>query len=135
MFRVPSLRSARPAGRLAALALGLLLTAGCASAGTADGPFDDRSQADQIRIEVENHNFSDVTVWAVVQGARRSRLGTVRGKSDSVFTLPWDFSLPLALELDLVAGPRCTTEELTVDPGDSVQLQIQAAFLDTRGCR
>ena len=89
---------------------------------------------DQVRIEVENRNFNDVTVWAIAQGGQRTRLGTVRGKSDSVFTMPWEFSLPLRLELDLVAGPRCTTEELPVDPGDSLLLQVQPDFLATRAC-
>lgn len=135
MTRPPRPHTLRSTGRLLVLAAGLLLTAGCASSGTADGPFEDRTAPDQVRIEVENLNFADVTVWALAQGGQRTRLGTVRGKSDSVFTIPWEFSMPMALELDLVAGPRCTTEEITVDPGDSLQLQIQSAFLDTRGCR
>lgn len=130
MPRIRSALSVIPA-LLLALAVGA-----CASTGSTGGdPFSDAPGAEEIRIEIQNLNFADATVWALVQSGRRIRLGTVRGKSDSVFTLPWDFSLPLRMEIDLVAGGRCLTEELQVDPGDSLLLQIDPVLRESALCR
>lgn len=121
------------AATVAALTVGL---AACATASDPPpSPFSDAPGDREIRIEIQNLNFSDATVWAVVQSGRRIRLGTVRGKSDSIFTLPWEFSLPLSMDIDMLAGPRCRTEGLQVDPGDFIQLQIQPVFSETERCR
>ena len=114
------------------LALGL---SACASSQQAGEPsFSGAPPDDEIRVEVQNFNFADATIWALVQGGRRIRLGTVTGKTDSVFTLDWDFSLPLRMQIDLVAGGRCVTEELGVDPGDILLLQIQPVLRETDAC-
>ena len=89
----------------------------------------------EIRIHILNLNFQDATVWAMVRDGHRERLGTVSGKREAWFTMPWRFSQPLRLEFDLVAGPRCRTENITVDPGDVLDLQIAADFFRTEGCR
>lgn len=104
----------------------VLAAAACATGTpTAGNPYSqDAADRQEVRIEVQNRNFADATVWALVRDGRRQRLGVVTGKSDSVFTIPWSFSEPLRLQFDLVAGPRCTTENLPVDPGDSIELQI-----------
>lgn len=107
--------------------LGALLAASCATAGPSrsGSPFSgDARERQEIRIVVQNHNFSDATLWALVRGGRRRRLGVVTGKSDAVFTVPWSFSEPLRILFDMVAGPRCTTENLPTDPGDTIELQI-----------
>ena len=118
-----------------ALVLALGLSA-CATGQSADSPsFSGAPPEDQIRVEVQNFNFQDATIWAIVQSGRRIRLGMVTGKTDSVFTLDWDFSLPLRMEIDLVAGGRCMTERLDVDPGDILLLQIEPVLRDTSGCR
>jgi len=121
--------------RLSATLLLALALPGCATTSGGDTPFDGAPQDRQVRIEVQNLNFADATVWALVQRGQRIRLGTVGGKSDSVFTVPWEFSLPLQLEIDLVAGGRCTTRELQVDPGDSLLMQIEPVFGETDVCR
>ncbi len=88
-------------------------------------PFsEDLRERQEVRISIQNRNFSDVTLWTLVRDGRRQRLGTVTGKSDAVFTLPWRFSEPMRLEFDLLAGPRCVTDNLDVDPGDTLELQI-----------
>jgi hypothetical protein len=122
--------------RAALLILTLGLSA-CASPGGDAGPFrgEPAAGAEEIRIEIQNLNFADATVWARVQGGNRTRLGTVRGKSDSVFTMPWRFPLPLRLQVDLVGGGRCTTEDLMVDPGDSLLMQIQPVLANSDFCR
>jgi hypothetical protein len=111
---------------------------GCASstlASSGDDPFSQSTTAQQIQIKVVNLNFQDATIWALISGGRRQRLGIVSGKREAEFTLPWRFSEPLRLEFDLVAGPRCVTEDLTVDPGDLLELQIASDFYATPGCR
>jgi hypothetical protein len=107
---------------------------GCASASGGD-PFTEGAAEQQIQIKVINLNFQDATVWALIAGGRRQRLGIVSGKREAEFTVPWRFSQPLRMEFDLIAGPRCVTEELTVDPGDLLELQIATDFYSTPGCR
>ncbi len=114
--------------RRLALTGALLATAACASGGgpqRSGSPFgEDLRERNEVRIHIQNHNFSDATVWTLVRDGRRNRLGMVTGKTDAVFTVPWTFSEPLRIEFDLVAGPRCTTENLSVDPGDTLEMQI-----------
>lgn len=106
----------------------LLLTSACASSGPSKGsanPFrDDLVARGEVEIRIRNFNFADATVWAIAQEGRRERLGIVTGKTDAVFTLPWTFSEAMRMEFDLLAGVRCVTESMTVDPGDIVELQI-----------
>ena len=119
----------------AAAASTFLAAAGCASTGTASSPFSDAAPADdQIRIEVRNLNWNEARLYAVSTG-RRIRLGTVGGNQDAVYTLDWDFSLPLALEIQLVAGASCTTRQMQVDPGDLLELQIQSDSATRDFCR
>ena len=130
---VPRMRPFLP--RIAVLLLPLVMAA-CATGGKNSGnPFGRASGAQEIHVKVLNHNFYDATIWAVVRGARHSKLGVVVGKQDADFTMPWTFSEPLQLEIDLLTGNmRCRTDPLTVDPGDIVELQIGVDFGQTRGC-
>ena len=114
----------------------LLVTAGCVSSGrTVRGrqPFTD-VRASTVRVIVQNRNFSDARLYYSRRGARMA-LGVVGGKSDAEFVIDWDFPDVMQIEIDLLAGPRCVTEELPVDPGDILELQIASVFTDTRGCR
>jgi hypothetical protein len=114
-------------GKRTVLAGALLAMTACASGGprSSGTPFSqDLAERNEIKITIQNNNFSDATVWTLVRDGRRQRLGMVTGKSEAAFTLPWRFSEPLRLQFDLVAGPRCTTENLSVDPGDTLELQI-----------
>ena len=86
-----------------------------------------------VRLLVQNRNFSDVRLYAERRGARKT-LGTVTGKQDAEFTLDWPGQDPLQIVIDMVAGPRCTTAEMLVDPGDILELQIAVVFSDTT-CR
>ena len=122
-------------GRRIALS-GLLLLACCAPPSQLGAnPFADAQYGPQkISIHVRNLNFSDATLWAVSPAGRR-RLGVVAGKQDAVFSMPWSFPQRLQVEVDLLAGPRCMTESLDVDPGDLLDLQIEGDFARTAGCR
>jgi len=120
------------------LALGAIsVAAGCGGIGQQldPGPFE-RAQAGEQRvsIHVTNLNFSEATLWAVTRGGR-DRLGTVGGKGDAVYTLPWNIPQPLQIEIDLLAGPRCMTAPLEVDPGDQLDLQIELDLGRQPNCR
>ena len=116
-------RRARRAALLpAALALVTLAATACAGTTQSD-PFTDPGDR-SIRIDVTNLNFNDATLHAI-RGAERHRLGIVSGKGSASYTLGWPLSMPLRIEIDLLAGDACTTRALQVDPGDVIDLQIE----------
>ena len=106
-------------------------TAGCRS--IAPGLFGERRARPNIRIDVTNLNFQDATLHAL-RGGERHRLGTVTGKGSATYTLEWRTALPLQIEIDLLAGGRCTTRALTVDPGERIQLQIEVDIRRQMDC-
>lgn len=113
----------------------LLPLAGCSGAGRAPGTaFASEGRANSIRVYVTNRNFMDATVWAVSAGSRR-RLGIVTGKREGVFTVPWEFSTELWLEIDMLAGRRCVTESLPVNPGDDLEVIIDVDMNGSPMCR
>ncbi len=120
---------ARAVGGLGAAAL-LVTASACVSLGDgvrSSDPFATASaDRDEIVIEVRNFNFNDATVWTIRREGRDQKLGIVTGKSDKTFRIRWEVPQPLRLEFDLLASVRCVTDELTVDPGDILQLQISA---------
>lgn len=128
-----SLRRSWTRALLLTTVLGL---AACASGGRGGSPFSqDLAERGEIEIKVVNMNFNDATVWAVVSEGMRQRLGNVTGKREEVFTLPWTFSERLRIEFDLVAGPRCYSESLVVNPGDLLELQIASNVSTDPSCR
>ncbi|MBI4520966.1 MAG: hypothetical protein HY701_09010 [Gemmatimonadetes bacterium] len=118
-----SRRAASRSGSLVALAAVTLLAA-CLPFGRRDGLAGGGGR-DYIRIEIINNNFSDATLWAVAEGRNRERLGIVTGKRTQNFTMRWEVPRQLQIEIDLLAGERCLTEAMVVNPGDELQLQIQ----------
>ena len=100
------------------------LGAGCVRAGAADNPFRRGVDGERtIRIEVRNFNFADATVFAF-RGTERVRLGTVTGKTDEDFRVAWTLTQPLRIQIDLLAGGRCTTRPMNVSPGEVVEIQV-----------
>ncbi|HUF76348.1 MAG TPA: hypothetical protein VMM35_08720 [Longimicrobiales bacterium] len=98
-------------------------------------PFADGGGTRQdIRIQVRNNNFYDASLTAIGDTGRR-RLGTVGGNQSAVYTMPWSFTGGLRIEIDLLAGPTCTTEFITVSPGEDVRLEIMSDFDSTPACR
>jgi len=123
----------------ACLCLPLLLAAGgCGSTGRPLAGADPFAQggavAAEIRIVVRNMNFYDATITAMGDTGRR-RLGTVGGNQTTTFTTPWSFTGGLRLQIDLLAGPTCTTEMITVSPGDQLTIDIASDFNLTTYCR
>lgn len=116
----------------ALLALGAVaLVAACAAGPQSGGggPFSaGAAEPDDLRVRVENLNFNEARIWLVVRGGERRSLGRVAGKSDAEFVVRWELSRPASIEIDLVAGGRCSTEELQLAPGDAIDLQIPSRF-------
>lgn len=77
----------------------------------------------RIRVEVQNLNFNDATIYAV-RGGQEIRVGRLTGKTDERYNLSWAFTLPLQFRIDLVGGRRCSTIRIQVDPGDQLFVQI-----------
>lgn len=122
----------RPSACALMLALAL---AGCGSArSSADGPFSSTDRPNSVRIEVLNLNFQEARLYALRDNERLS-LGTVGGKQERTFTLPWNLHQDLRIEINLLAGPTCTTESLPVQPGDILELQISSVFSQSSFCR
>jgi hypothetical protein len=78
----------------------------------------------EVTLYVTNLSFSEATIYGVTTGTRHV-LGRVIGKKEAVFTMPLPFPTLMHLEIDLLAGPYCYTDRLTVDPGDELELIIQ----------
>jgi hypothetical protein len=114
-------------------ALLALSACGTTSSSTGD-PFGGPAGRNEVRILVQNTNFYDARIYAIVDGLRR-HLGTVGGKTDGVFTMPLAFSQDIRLQIDMLAGSDCTTDVIPVDPGDTLQLQILPNPLASELCR
>ena len=98
--------------------------AACSQRGASLGnPFPGAAGDESIRIHVTNLNFMDATLYAITPGSRE-KLGILTGKMEAIYTLPWKFSTELRIEIDLLAGKRCTTRAMPVDPGDDIELII-----------
>ena len=118
-------RRTRVASRMMATALLLsAASSGCAGRnGPADNPFDSDVAPSQVRIIVINNDFNDATLFALGDGVRR-RLGVITGKSEANYLIPWRLSGPMRIEISILASGSCTTGEMQVDPGDTLELQI-----------
>ena len=110
--------------------LGIVLSSsglGCGT--TARTPFIAQEDA-RLNIEVINHGFEDATLHVIAAG-QRIRLGTATGATTAEFMLPWDTSLEIHIEIDLLASGSCNTRSIWADPGDTILLEIQQGL---RGC-
>ena len=117
----------------AVLTFALLFSSACAAT-QAGNPFDAPAQGEStIRIEVQNLNFADATLFAR-RGSERIRMGVVTGKTDRTFDIPWTISYPLQVEINLLAGDRCITRPRSVEPGEVVLLQIRINMENDPDC-
>jgi hypothetical protein len=135
--RLPARTGSTPLGTRWFVFCALVLVAGACGTRTsypAQDPFSGAGTPQEVRLRVRNGNFYDATLTAISDTGRR-RLGTVGGNQSAVFTMPWSFTGGLRIEIDLLAGPSCTTDFITVSPGEDVQLEIMADFGSTPYCR
>ncbi len=94
----------------------------CSSAPRSEAQILDR----RVTVEVDNQSFSDMTIY-VVRG-QRIRLGSARGLTKTVFTIPPSVVGGVA-SLRFIADPIGTSrpsvsEEITITDGDSIGLTI-----------
>jgi len=107
-------------------ALGLLvlsLLQGCSAAQTASNPFDTRGPG-RVTLEVQNDNWQQVAL-RVDTRAGQIYLGRVQGETRETFVFTLDVAQEIAIQVDVLAGGRCLTRRMTVDPGDILELQIR----------
>ena len=88
---------------------------------------------DTIRVHVQNDNFMDARLHALGSGGRYL-LGVVTGRQQAILEIPWDFSGSLSIEIDLLAGSKCTTRTIDVNPGDTFDLRIESTLSKTSVC-
>jgi len=88
---------------------------------------------DTIRVHVQNDNFMDARLHALGSGGRYL-LGVVTGRQQAILEIPWDFSGSLRIEIDLLAGSKCTTRTIDVNPGDTFDLRIESTLSRTAVC-
>jgi hypothetical protein len=115
-------RLSSPAAALAVL----FLLAGCAGGGSQDNPFSGSAERKEIKLSITNLDFNQATVYAITSGSRQ-RVGRVMGKKEEEFIIPMYSTSDFYLEIDILAGPRCRTERVTVQPGDHLELTIQTS--------
>jgi len=122
-----------PASRRARWARGFLLIAtvllaGCASTG---GAFDEGGQLSNIQVTVENNNWSDITVYALLARGTRNRLGfltTSRTETFRINTERMGSDPRVFLVADAVGSSKVfRTEPLHVRSGDHIYWRIQEA--------
>ena len=80
-------------------------------------------RADRVTIQVLSQFNEDVIVHALTNAGAR-RLGEVARKAHAVFQLGMSRGAELRVRVEVLAGPRYTTNALSVQPGDRVELWI-----------
>jgi hypothetical protein len=99
----------------------MLLPLAGACAGSVPNPFS-RERDRTVRLQVENRNWSDMTISVVRSGAR-ARLGDVTASQTRTFTLPPDLAsagLGLAFEADPLGSARVhRSPQISVSGGET----------------
>lgn len=137
----PANRPSLPRGILPVFLVAISVTAlsACASRNDTPSPFDgpiadqQRGADEPIRVEVQNLNFNDVTVWAIRQG-QRIRLGRVTGKTDETFRTDWNPAIPISFMIDVTGGRTCRTGQVGVDQNARIWVSVPSN-VGAQACR
>ena len=122
--RAASSLTTAPKVSLAAVVLVIFLAA-CATASPRNDPFGRGANgAVSIRLDVENRNFYDATIYVMQDQGPARRVGDVGGNGKRSFQVPWEFAAAMSFRIDLLAGGSCTTPPVVVSPGEILGLQI-----------
>ncbi len=78
---------------------------------------------DSVTITVVNDNYYDAGVYAQYEGGIRDRLGTVTGNTSQTFKIRYHPRL-LIMRMHLIGVGTALSNELTVDPGDVLELRL-----------
>jgi hypothetical protein len=117
---------------IAAVAGLLAMSIACHNGSRPQTDDDDQAEAQEpTTLEVTNQGFADMTIY-VVQSGQRIRLGLATGNATVQFVIPRAVVNSPAIQLRFIADPIGGTrapisDEITVSPGDHVQLTIPAA--------
>jgi hypothetical protein len=117
-------------------ALGCAALAGCALlAPSPPDPFTGaRAGATTVRVDVENRNFYDATIYATMSGGSERRVGDVGGNGRRSFDMPLSAPADVRFRIELLADGWCTTYPIALNPGDGIGLQIVADFPGAANC-
>jgi hypothetical protein len=80
-----------------------------------------------VSVEVENHNWSDITVYLVTSGLPQ-RLGMVTAQGNANFAFPsqrLNTASNVRLRALPVAGEAYTTEPILVQPGQAIMWTLE----------
>lgn len=89
----------------------------------------------QIYVQARNAGSEEITLYALSDG-RRHRVGSVNGGGTTRYTLEWRTSQMLQFELHRSAGSSCYTRKLRVEPGEGVEVWMEArAVVQSDGTR
>ena len=81
----------------------------------------------QVSVEVENHNWSDITIYLVTAGLPH-RLGMVTALSNATFAFPsqqLNTGSSVRLRALPVAGRPFTSETILVQPGQAITWTLE----------
>jgi hypothetical protein len=114
-------------GRLALAGL-LIMPVACHNGGRPETSDDDSQTVAETTLEVTNQWFSNMNIY-VVHSGQRLRLGLATGNSTTDFVIPRAIVNGPSIQLRFLADPIGGThapvsDEITVSPGDAVQLTI-----------
>ena len=100
------------------------------SSSLACGAFSSRNPSptrSRVTVEVENHNWSDITVYLVTAGLPH-RLGMVTALSNATFAFPsqhLNTGSSIRLRALPVAGRAFTSETILVQPGQAISWTLE----------
>jgi hypothetical protein len=100
---------------LRTLAAAAIIAGGCASATGTTQSQNANAASERTMIRVNNHNWSDMTVYLVRNGARM-RLGSVSSLGTRMFEVPTSLLMSAGDEVRLVADPIGSTRVFTSPP-------------------
>jgi hypothetical protein len=114
--------------------LGTVLLAGCAVLSpVARDPFAEPGVA-TVRVDVENRNFYDATIYATPDGGTERRVGDVAGNARRSFAMPLTMTADVRFRIELLADGWCTTHPIVLSPGDALGIQIVSDFPGAANC-
>ena len=95
--------------------------------GYGQDPFYGANPTTTIRVEVENQNFYDATVYAITT-AGEQRLGVVGGNSTKMFTARLTRPDFVHLRIRMLGGRSFKLDPIDASPGETLVLIIPAAL-------
>jgi hypothetical protein len=105
----------------------LLATPGCGLFSSGHRPAADDPRRAPVGVEVESHNWSDITIYLVTEGLPQ-RLGMVRALGSATFSFPavrLNTSGDVRLRALPVAGRPFTSETILVTPGQTITWRLE----------